>query len=270
MRVSLLTILLGLSLCGCASMQDYQYCLAQKHRADAAWKVNYGRTGHGCSRDYKDGWKQGYFDLSTGQCEEPPPVPPHKYWDAKYQSLDGRAAIEDWYSGWQDGAAAAVQDGTPYFHEIPASPTGAQGIAGAGPQRFHGGGEMPGGIEPGMGPEMGPGMEKLPPTETTHVPHPQVHIGPVLPRFASHAVGTEGELLEESSDAGLEEPEFEEEYAPDESIDYGPDESVGYEISEPTTEGESDDDGYFAAPPDEYENEDSSEPAPVVDASDYQ
>jgi hypothetical protein len=187
MRVRFYSFLLAASLCGCATVQDYHYCLVQKYRADSAWKASYGILGHACSSDYQDGWKQGYYDISTGQCEEPPAVPPHKYWNASYQSLEGKAAVEDWYSGWQDGATAAVQDGNSYFHPIPASPTVPQGPVG--PHMFHGGGD-------GAAPLMDIGPEKLPPAAPTHDLQPQVYVAPVPNKFES---GDEEELLDESA-----------------------------------------------------------------------
>lgn len=187
MRVRFFTVLLGCCLCGCATTQDYHYYLVQHSRAASAWKQTYGRLSHECSRDYKDGWKQGYYDLSIGQCEEPPPVPPHKYWNPKYQSLEGKQAIADWYSGWQDGAAAAVQDGTPYFHEVAVSPTPP--VNNLGPHQFHSG-------EAAHSQQM---LEKLPPVppSSTHTHQPEVHVGPVQPKFASQEL--EGELLDDSN-----------------------------------------------------------------------
>ena len=177
MRVRLITILLGLSVGGCATVQDYRYNLAQRYRAECAYKDSNGVVS-GCSRHYQDGWKQGYFDLSTGQCEEAPATPPHKYWNASYQSLEGKAVIEDWYSGWQDGATAAIQDGRPYFHPIVASPT-AQ-VSNYGPHSFHSGADAG-------------GMEVMPPAMPSHSNQPQVHIGAAPQRFASQSV--EGDEL---------------------------------------------------------------------------
>ena len=179
MRVRLITILLGLSLGGCATVQDYRYNLVQRYRAECAYKDSNGVVS-GCSRDYQDGWKQGYFDLSTGQCEEPPATPPHKYWNASYQSLEGRAIIEDWYSGWQDGATAAVQDGRPYFHPIIASPTAPAADHG---HSFHSGADAG-------------GVEVMPPAPPVQAIQPQVHIGVAPQRFASQSVDGD-ELLDE-------------------------------------------------------------------------
>lgn len=127
MRVRFFSILMGgIALSGCAAIQDYHYNWVQRYRADTAWSQCFGTWNRTCSADYREGWKRGYADLSSGACEEPPPVPPQKYWSTAYQSADGRACIEQWYSGWQDGAAAAVSSGGPQFHALPVSPTVAQ------------------------------------------------------------------------------------------------------------------------------------------------
>jgi len=183
MRVCFIPLLLGLTLCGCATIQDYHYNIVQRCRADSAYRENYGLWSH-CSHDYQDGWKQGYYDLSTGQCEELPATPPHKYWNPSYQSLEGRAAIEDWYSGWQDGATAAVQDGRPYFHPVVASPTPP--VNQFNPHNFH------------CGPGAHDALEGMPPAAPTHEPQPQVHVGPAPQQFASQSIADD-ELLDESA-----------------------------------------------------------------------
>jgi hypothetical protein len=181
MRVRFIAMMLGLTLCGCATINDYQYTLTQRFRADCAYRGNYGIWSRN-SWDYHDGWKQGYFDLSTGQCDEPPATPPHKYWNPRYQSLDGKAAVDQWYSGWQDGATAAIQDGRPYFHPVVSSPTAQANNCG--PHAFHG----------------GDGMESLPPASPTHDMQPQVHVGPAPEKFTSQSLPGERQLQEEDDE----------------------------------------------------------------------
>jgi len=183
-RFLVLPLLLALGVCGCATIQDYHYNLVQRCRADLAYTGTNGLWSH-CSHDYHDGWKQGYFDLSTGQCDEPPATPPHKYWHPHYQSLEGRAAIQDWYSGWQDGATAAIQDGRPEFHPVVASPTAQPSQYN--PHAFHCGAAGP------VAPEL------MPPAMPTHEPQPQVHVGTAPQRFASHSLSDDGELLDETA-----------------------------------------------------------------------
>lgn len=200
MRARFLILLLGASLCGCAAVQDYNYCLAQKRNADLAWKENYGRIGHHCSKDYECGWKKGYFALSTGECDAPPPTPPHHYWSARFQCVDGANAIADWYSGWQDGATAAVQDGTPHWHQLPSSPIASpqHGEHSAGGGNFFGGHSSE---------EMPPIPKSLP---MTHEPHADVHVGPAPQQFTNplpdldDGAESTSELPSAESEAGLD------------------------------------------------------------------
>ena len=123
MRVRFFSLLAGLSLCGCAALQDYHYNWTQCYRADAAWRDSFGVWNTQFSRDYQEGWKAGHADISQGNCHEPPPVPPKKYWAAAYQSESGRCCIDEWYNGWRDGAAASLACGNGDWHNIVAAPT---------------------------------------------------------------------------------------------------------------------------------------------------
>jgi hypothetical protein len=109
---------------GCATLDDYHYLVVHHHRSDQAWKQYRPGLGHrGTSSDYASGWKQGYFEVSTGGTGEPPAVPPRKYWSPKYQDLAGQRAIEDWYAGFQDGATVAESEGNGAWHAIYSGPT---------------------------------------------------------------------------------------------------------------------------------------------------
>ena len=104
-------------------MQDFNYNWAQTYRADTAWRQSYGLWNRSFSKDYKEGWKKGFADISKAGCDEPPPVPPLKYWGACYQSPEGKCCIDEWYNGWRDGAAAAAACGTREWHPIVTAPT---------------------------------------------------------------------------------------------------------------------------------------------------
>jgi hypothetical protein len=124
MRYVLLVCATVIVFSGCAAIQDYHYCFVNHRRAASAWKATYPRPDRrSFSSDYEHGWKSGYFDVSTGGCGEPPVIPPNKYWSTRYQSDSGQAAVEDWYTGFQDGAIAAEGDGSGAFHWIPTGPT---------------------------------------------------------------------------------------------------------------------------------------------------
>lgn len=105
---------------GCASIQDYRYRKANEWRAHKAWKTTKANLPKGCAdSDFALGFQDGYVDVSMGGCGKLPPVPPPKYWDAKYQSCEGRAEIERYFSGWQSGVVAAEKCGRQYWHRIP-------------------------------------------------------------------------------------------------------------------------------------------------------
>jgi hypothetical protein len=64
------------------------------------------------SADFGDGFQDGFADyLESGGNGQPPAVPPFRYRLARYQTPAGYRAIEDWYAGFRDGAAAAQSSG---------------------------------------------------------------------------------------------------------------------------------------------------------------
>ena len=64
------------------------------------------------SRDYGQGFKDGYVDyLLFGGAGNPPPLPPRWYWRAENKTPEGRLAEQDWSMGFRFGAAAARQSG---------------------------------------------------------------------------------------------------------------------------------------------------------------
>ena len=109
--------LAGFSLAGCASLNDLCYETKQKKRACDAWQCY---AAENCStkfsKDYKLGYKAGYYDVLTGGSGCPPVIAPKCYWDPgnvlKY--CDERR--NEWYRGWQDGAAHAK--GQPDTHYL--------------------------------------------------------------------------------------------------------------------------------------------------------
>ncbi len=123
---------------GCASLaglQDTQYCLTNKTRAEISWLTcNDWKQRWDLGSDYAAGYKKGFYDAATGRGCKLPAVPPPCYWSAKYQSCEGQEAVACWYRGYQCGTAAAQSKGYPSFHEVPVSPcapainvTGCQG-----------------------------------------------------------------------------------------------------------------------------------------------
>ncbi len=117
-------LLLLVSSIGCATFQDCEYRAAQKCRAHRAW---WFAGDERCSSipwsHYSCGWRHGYTDVLMGGDGECPPVPPQHYWSHKFQSEHGEIAIENWYSGYHDGAAAAIASCRDRYHPVPISGT---------------------------------------------------------------------------------------------------------------------------------------------------
>jgi hypothetical protein len=117
----LILLTLGSLLGGCATLEDFNYRSANRSRANAAWREARERlpSGTSASRDYADGFKDGYFAVSTGSSSCPPIVPPPKYFGASYQSTQGQCQVNQWYQGYQAGAIAADRDGRSLWATVP-------------------------------------------------------------------------------------------------------------------------------------------------------
>ena len=72
-----------------------------------------------CSPHYEKGWKRGYAIAADGGSTVAPRVAPRCYWGPKYQNPQGRKCVDDWFRGYADGAAAAVEAGLCQFEYIP-------------------------------------------------------------------------------------------------------------------------------------------------------
>jgi hypothetical protein len=108
---------LFLSLSGCTALSDCKYELGQKVRTGQAWHEFDGCNEQCFTVDYRDGWKKGYYDVLTGGDGRPPVVPPKKYWKPPVFTEHDPSRQDDWYTGYQDGAACAKAQ--PDFHYVP-------------------------------------------------------------------------------------------------------------------------------------------------------
>ena len=101
-------LILLFSLTGCATLSDHRYEQTQWRRARTAYR----QAETGSSRypsDYKKGWIDGFYEVSTGGSSCPPAFAPSKYWRPKQILDDCDNRRNEYYSGWQDGAACASQ-----------------------------------------------------------------------------------------------------------------------------------------------------------------
>jgi len=119
------TLVLILLCTGCAELQDQHFRACNRIRSRQAWAACvplYDRL-FTVSRDYRKGWKAGYYDVLTGGGGKPPAVPPSEYFCPYYQTPDGRLEIEYWFFGFHEGAAVAlnsdVSSELPLFTDIP-------------------------------------------------------------------------------------------------------------------------------------------------------
>jgi hypothetical protein len=137
MRPARALLLLGLSIVssGCALMEDatrnayvalstpyevHREIARNRRWAEAAWLMAGGQEPH--SEDYAQGFKDGFVEyLYRGGDGEPPLVAPLHYRHARYQTPLGYQAIQDWFAGYRQGAAAAKASGARQWITGPSS-----------------------------------------------------------------------------------------------------------------------------------------------------
>lgn len=107
---------MGLTLCGCTTISDCKYECDQKLRSHQAWCAFDACHDECFTGDYRSGWKAGYYDVATGGNGCPPVVPPKRYWRPPVCFEHDPCRRNEWYCGWQDGAACAQSE--PDFHHL--------------------------------------------------------------------------------------------------------------------------------------------------------
>jgi hypothetical protein len=157
--------------------------------ARQAWEAELARhPGPEPPRDFADGFHDGYVDfLLEGGVGEPPAVPPKRYRAACYANPAGYEAIESYFAGFRQGAAAAIASGQRRFFVVPILLPPEPPPPQMPPPRKDGGTETPGTMTPGSGTVIGGpgGAGGLPPGASvplgTFVPPPGVSPVPQLP-----------------------------------------------------------------------------------------
>ncbi len=116
-------VLIGLgcvALSGCATLKDGRYEMAQSCNAQWAWyRAKPPCKDKAYPRHFRSGWKEGYKNVALGGGGLVPPVPPQKYWSARYETCEGRQMISSWYGGYQIGAIEAEKRGEDNCHPVP-------------------------------------------------------------------------------------------------------------------------------------------------------
>lgn len=98
-------------------------CVRNRVLAKQAWS-GFGKANPGqvYSTHYASGFKEGFADyLDAGGTGAPPPLPPCYYRLIRYQTVKGHSAIDDWYAGFHQGAAAAQESGYRQLITLPPS-----------------------------------------------------------------------------------------------------------------------------------------------------
>jgi hypothetical protein len=93
--------------------------------AESAWAaVAESCTSQHVSPDYADGFKYGFTEYvyAGGRALPPPlPLPPRKYWGAKYQTPEGHNAMQAWLAGFYEGTARAQEFGYREWMTLPSA-----------------------------------------------------------------------------------------------------------------------------------------------------
>ncbi len=96
-----------LALSGCTALSDCKYEVGQKIRTQQAWHEFDGCHNQCFTCDYSTGWKAGFYDVATGGEGCPPVIAPKRYWKPPVFVEYDPSRRDDWYRGFQDGAAYA-------------------------------------------------------------------------------------------------------------------------------------------------------------------
>jgi len=98
-------------------------CKRNKIAAEAAWADYQAcHLENEYSYDFTLGFLEGFADyLYAGGTGMPPPIPYRTYWRPEFESVEGHAAIKDWFTGFKEGAAVARQSKLRNLVVVPAS-----------------------------------------------------------------------------------------------------------------------------------------------------
>ena len=102
-----LTLAILAATSGCAGLEDCRYETAQRLRAMAQYHECGAPACERFPKDYKRGYLDGFYAVSTGGPCCPPAVAPSKYWRVSNVLGECDNPRHSYYSGWQDGASRA-------------------------------------------------------------------------------------------------------------------------------------------------------------------
>jgi len=107
LRSHIVVLAASFILAGCASLHDCKYETTQRIRTGRAWlHYKIGWPGR-YSSAFSQGWKAGYYDVLSGNDGAPPFFAPERYYEPCKILNDCDKPRNDWYAGFQCGAACA-------------------------------------------------------------------------------------------------------------------------------------------------------------------
>jgi hypothetical protein len=91
--------------------------------AEQVWAYVVSSDSGACySIDYAEGFLEGYTDyLTLGGTGAAPPIPPRRYWNVDYRNPGGEGVIQEWFAGFEHGAAEAKASGYRQLAVVPSS-----------------------------------------------------------------------------------------------------------------------------------------------------
>jgi len=74
------------------------------------------------SEHYASGFKKGFTEyVYAGGPGTPPPIPPRRYWNDRFQTPQGHREVNDWYAGYRSGVAIAMWEGCRNVMTVPSA-----------------------------------------------------------------------------------------------------------------------------------------------------
>jgi hypothetical protein len=99
---------------------DNEFILALRSHAKEAFDQRIAESGSAFSKPFYEGFLEGFIDyVEAGGTGEPPYLPPFRYRLSEHRTTEGHAAIQDWYAGFRQGAAAARASGLRELNCVP-------------------------------------------------------------------------------------------------------------------------------------------------------
>ena len=86
--------------------------------AQRAYNLRFGNCQMAHGDDFREGFLRGYCEMCEGGQGHTPVIPPEQYWAERYQSSQGKLAVESWFKGYPEGVRAAKQDGASRFRNV--------------------------------------------------------------------------------------------------------------------------------------------------------